>query len=230
MSALNNFIFGIYPYICLTVFFVGSLIRFDREQYTWKSDSSQMLRTGQLRWGSNLFHIGVLGIFFGHLGGLLTPLEVWHVLGVTMPMKQMVAMVGGGLFGVLGLIGAVLLAQRRLADKRIVRNSKPMDIFILLLLLAQLGLGLLTIPFSLQHLDGSEMLKLVEWAQHIWTFRGGAADLLADVAIVFKLHLFIGLTVVLICPFTRLVHVWSGFATIGYVTRAYQIVRTRGTP
>ncbi len=230
MSTLDNFVFGIYPYICLTVFFVGSLIRFDREQYTWKSDSSQLLRTGQLRWGSNLFHIGVLGIFFGHLGGLLTPLEVWHVLGVTMPMKQMIAMLGGGLFGVLGLIGAVLLARRRLVDSRILRNSKPMDVVILLLLLGQLALGLLTIPFSLQHLDGSEMLKLVEWAQHIWTFRGGAADLLSDVAMVFKLHLFIGLTVFLIFPFTRLVHIWSGFAAIGYVTRAYQIVRTRGAP
>jgi nitrate reductase gamma subunit len=230
MSSLNYFVFGIYPYICLTVFFVGSLIRFDREQYTWKSDSSQMLRTGQLRWGSNLFHIGVLGIFFGHLGGLLTPLEVWHMLGVTMPMKQMIAIVGGGLFGILGLIGAVLLAQRRLADVRILNNSKPMDTFIILLLLGQLALGLLTIPVSLQHLDGGEMLKLVGWAQHIWTFSGGAADLVADASIVFKLHLFIGLSVFLIFPFTRLVHIWSGFAAIGYVTRAYQIVRTRGTP
>lgn len=227
MSALNYFVFGIYPYVCLTVFFVGSLIRFDREQYTWKSDSSQMLRTGQLRLGSNLFHIGVLGIFFGHLGGLLTPLEVWHVLGVTMPMKQMIAIVGGGLCGILGLIGAMLLVQRRLADTRILKNSKPMDIVILLLLMGQLALGLLTIPVSLQHLDGGEMLKLVEWAQRIWTFRGGAADMVAEASIVFKLHLFIGLSVFLVFPFTRLVHIWSGFAVIGYVTRAYQIVRTR---
>ena len=229
MSALNYFVFGIYPYLCLTVFFVGSLIRFDREQYTWKSDSSQMLRTGQLRWGSNLFHIGALGIFFGHLGGLLTPLEVWHVLGVTMPMKQMIAMVGGGSFGVLGLIGAVLLAQRRLADPRILKNSQPMDIFILLLLLGQLALGMLSIPFSLQHMDGSEMLRLVAWAQRIWTFQSGAAEALTEVALVFKLHLFIGLSVFLIFPFTRLVHVWSGFAAIGYLTRAYQIVRSKGT-
>jgi nitrate reductase gamma subunit len=230
MSALNNFVFGIYPYICLTVFFVGSLIRFDREQYTWKSDSSQMLRTGRLRLGSNLFHIGVLGIFFGHLGGLLTPLEVWHVLGVTPAAKQMAAMAGGGLFGILGLIGAVILAERRLGDIRILKNSQRMDIFILLLLAAQLALGLATIPVSLQHLDGGEMLKLVDWAQRIWTFRGGAADVVAEVSLVFKLHLFIGLSVFLIFPFTRLVHIWSGFAVLGYVTRAYQIVRTRGAP
>jgi len=168
------------------VFFVGSLVRFDREQYTWKSDSSQLLRAGQLRLGSNLFHIGVLGV-----------------------------------------IGAILLVQRRLGDVRILRHSSPMDIFILLLLMAQLGLGLLTIPVSLQHMDGAEMIKLVEWAQHIWTFRGGAADFLADVSILFKLHLFSGLTVFLIFPFTRLVHIWSGFAAIGYLTRAYQLVRAR---
>ena len=61
------------------------LVRFDREQYTWKSDSSQLLRRGQLRWGSNLFHIGILGIFLGHLFGLLTPLSVWHALGIEAP-------------------------------------------------------------------------------------------------------------------------------------------------
>ena len=76
-STLHGFLFGVYPYICLTVFLVGSLIRFDRDQYTWKSDSSQMLRTGLLRWGSNLFHVGILFLFFGHLVGLLTPHAVY---------------------------------------------------------------------------------------------------------------------------------------------------------
>lgn len=227
MNAINTFFFGIYPYICLAVFFVGSLTRFDRDQYTWKSDSSQLLRQGSLRWGSNLFHIGVLGIFFGHIGGLLTPLEVWHVLGVSMANKQLIAIYGGGTFGILGLIGALILIQRRLSDERILRHSKPMDIFIIVLLMAQLALGLATIPVSLQHMDGGEMLKLVQWAQHIWTFRGGAADYLAEVSILFKLHLFIGLTVFLIFPFTRLVHIWSGFAVVGYLVRAYQLVRAR---
>ena len=227
MSAIDTFVFGIYPYICLAVFFAASLIRFDRDQYTWKSDSSQLLRQGSLRWGSNLFHIGVLGIFFGHIGGLLTPLEVWHVLGVSIANKQLIAIYGGGTCGVLGLLGALLLIQRRLSDVRILRHSAPMDIFILLLLAAQLALGLFTIPVSVQHLDGGEMIKLVEWAQHIWTFRGGAADFLADVSILFKLHLFIGLTIFLIFPFTRLVHIWSGFAVITYLARAYQLVRAR---
>ena len=228
-SYLNQFLFGYYPYVCLTVFFLGSLIRFDREQYTWKSDSSQLLRHGQLRWGSNLFHIGILGIFFGHLGGLLTPLAVWHVLGVSASEKQMTAMVAGGIFATLFVIGLALLLTRRLSDPRIRATSKPTDNLVLALFLVQVVIGLGTIPISAQHLDGSEMLKLMDWAQRIWTFRAGAADLVTDASIVFKLHLAIGLTIFLLFPFTRLVHIWSGFASVFYLFRPYQLMRRRGT-
>ena len=83
LSYLHQFVFGIYPYIALAVFFVGSLVRFDRDQYTWKSDSSQLLRRRELRWGSNLFHFGILVVFFGHLFGFLVP-EPWvDVFGQT---------------------------------------------------------------------------------------------------------------------------------------------------
>ena len=227
-SYLNQFLFGYYPYLCLAVFFLGSVIRFDREQYSWKSDSSQFLRHGQLRWGSNLFHIGILGIFFGHLGGLLTPLAVWHVLGVSASEKQMTAMVAGGIFGTLVALGLVLLLLRRVGDPRIRSTSKRTDTLVLALFLIQVVIGLATIPISAQHLDGAEMLKLMDWAQRIWTFRAGAADLVADASIVFKLHLAIGLTIFLLFPFTRLVHIWSGFASIFYLFRPYQLMRSRG--
>jgi nitrate reductase gamma subunit len=227
-SYLNQFLFGYYPYLCLAVFFLGSVIRFDREQYSWKSDSSQFLRHGQLIWGSNLFHIGILGIFFGHVGGLLTPLAVWHVLGVSASEKQMTAMVAGGIFGTLVALGLVLLLLRRVGDPRIRATSKRTDTLVLALFLVQVVIGLGTIPISAQHLDGSEMLKLMDWAQRIWTFRAGAADLVADASIVFKLHLAIGLTIFLLFPFTRLVHIWSGFASIFYLFRPYQLMRSRG--
>lgn len=224
---LHQFAFGIYPYLCLAVFLLGSLIRFDREQYTWKSDSSQMLRTGQLRWGSNLFHIGILALFFGHLFGLLTPAAVYHALGLTTEAKQMVAIVAGGIFGTLCLVGLVLLVHRRLAEPRIRATSTRMDIFILLWILATLVLGLASIYWSLGHRDGGVMVMLGQWAQHIVTFRAGAADFIREVDWVYKLHLVMGMTVFLLFPFSRLVHVWSGFAVVGYLTRAYQIVRTR---
>lgn len=227
MNYLNQFLFGIYPYICLAVFLLGSLIRFDRDQFTWKSESSQLLRRGQLRWGSNLFHIGILGIFFGHLFGLLTPLSLWHALGVSASAKQMLAIVAGGIAGVACLVGLILLIHRRLVEARIRATSRAMDFAVLYLLLAQLLLGLSSITVSMNHLDGGEMIRLMMWAQHVVTFRGDAAAFVTDVALVFKLHLVLGMTLFLVFPFSRLVHVWSGFATLTYLTRAYQIVRYR---
>ncbi len=223
---LDTFLFGYYPYICLSVFLLGSLIRFDRDQYTWKSDSSQLLRTGQLRLGSNLFHIGVLFLFFGHFFGMLTPHFVYEpFLGAG--AKQLLAMVSGGIAGTLGFIGLTILLHRRLTEPRIRATSKPSDILILVLLWLQLVLGLATIPLSAQHLDGSMMLVLAEWAQRIVTFRAGAADLLANAGWVFKLHMFLGMSIFLVFPFTRLVHVWSGFASVTYLLRPYQVVRSR---
>lgn len=225
-SWLDNLLFGYYPYICLAVFFIGSLLRFDRDQYTWKSDSSQLLRRGQLRLGSNLFHIGVLFLFFGHFFGMLTPHAVYeHFIGAG--AKQLVAMVTGGIAGLLGFLGLTLLLHRRLTEPRIRATSKTSDIVIALLLWVQLLLGLATIPLSAQHLDGSMMLRLAEWAQHIVTFRAGAPELLAEAGWVFKTHMFLGMTIFLVFPFTRLVHVWSGFASVFYVFRPYQVVRAR---
>lgn len=226
MNYLNQFIFGIYPYICLSVFLIGSLIRFDRDQYTWKSDSSQLLKAGQLRWGSNLFHVGILFLFFGHAVGMLTPHFIYEPF-MTAGAKQVLAMVSGGAFGLLGFIGVTLLLHRRLFEPRIRATSRSSDIMLLLLLWLQFVLGLATIPLSAQHLDGSMMLVLAEWAQRIVTFRGGAAELLLQAGWVFKAHMFLGMTIFLVFPFTRLVHVWSGFATVGYLVRPYQLVRSR---
>ncbi len=226
MSPLDNFLFGIYPYICLSVFLLGSLLRFDRDQYTWKSDSSQLLRAGQLRWGSNLFHVGVLFLFFGHTFGMLTPHFVYEHF-ISAGNKQLVAMVSGGLFGVFGFIGVSLLLHRRLFDERIRANSKTSDIVLLVLLWLQLALGLATIPLSAQHLDGSMMMRLAGWAQAIMTFQAGAPALLVEAGFVFKMHMFLGMSIFLIFPFTRLVHVWSGFGTVAYLVRPYQVVRSR---
>ena len=203
---LDTLLFGIYPYICLAVFFIGSWARFDRDQYTWKSDSSQLLRTGSLRWGSNLFHVGVLVLFFGHFVGMLTPHALYEPF-MSAGAKQLMAMIVGGIAGVLGFIGVSILLHRRLSDARIRATSKTSDIALLWILWVQLALGLGTIPLSAQHLDGSMMMLLAEWAQRIVTFRTGAVELLANAGWVFKAHMALGMTVFLIFPFTHLVHV-----------------------
>ncbi len=227
MSAwLNYALFGWYPYVALTVFLLGSLLRYDHSQYTWRTGSSQLLRRRQLAWGSNLFHVGILVIFGGHLVGLLTPIAVFDALGISHTFKQILAMALGGIAGIACWIGIALLAHRRLLDPRIRANSSFGDTAILLILWVQLTLGLLTIPVSAGHLDGHEMMKFMSWAQGIVTLNPGAAALVADVNPIFKLHLFLGITIFLAFPFTRLVHVWS--APVWYLGRqGYQVVRSR---
>lgn len=223
---LNTFVFGIYPYIALAVFFVGSLVRFDRDQYTWKSDSSQLLRRRGLRWGSNLFHFGVLVVFFGHLFGFLIPHAIADLF-MTPTQHALLAMIGGGVAGAFALAGLTLLIHRRLADPRIHANTRPWDIGVLAILWVQLVLGLWTIYFSAQHQDGAMFLQLVSYVQGIVIFRGANADLLVGVPWVYRAHIALGLTIFLIFPFTRLAHIWSGFATIAYLFRPAQLVRTR---
>ncbi len=226
-EALDHIVFGWYPYFCLTVFLAGSLVRFDREQYTWRSGSSQLLRKRQLAWGSNLFHIGILIIFVGHFAGLLTPIWVFDSLGVSHTFKQWMAIVIGGLAGAACFAGLTLLVHRRLFDARIRKTSSFGDIAVLLLLYAQLILGLSTIPVSLGHLDGHEMVRFMTWAQGVLTLEPSVSVLVADAHPVFKLHLFLGMTIFLVFPFTRLVHVWS--APVWYLgRRGYQVVRARG--
>lgn len=226
MGYLNQFFFGFYPYICLAIFVIGSILRFDHGQYSWRSGSSQLLRRKQLMLGSVLFHVGILIIFFGHFVGLLTPIWVFDAMGISHGAKQMLAIVVGGAAGVMCFFGMVLLIHRRLFDARIRATSNFADTSILLILFLQLCLGLSTIFVSLQHLDGHEMTKFMEWAQRILTFRGDAAPLVADAHPIFKAHLFLGLTIFLVFPFTRLVHMLS--APVWYLNRrGYQIVRTR---
>jgi len=228
MSAyLNTLVFGIYPYIALTVLILGTVIRYDREPYSWRSGSSQLLRRKQLIWGSVLFHVGVLVIFAGHVVGLLTPIWVFDALGISHGAKQILAVVAGGIAGVFGIVGATLLIHRRLFDARVRAASTFSDTMIIILLWLQLLLGLGTIPVSLHHLDGHEMVKFMSWAQGIFTFNFAASSYVADAAWIFKAHIFLGLTILLVFPFTRLVHMLS--VPVRYIWRpGYQVARQKG--
>ncbi|MEK8089677.1 respiratory nitrate reductase subunit gamma [Thermithiobacillus plumbiphilus] len=224
---LHNFLYGVYPYLAGTIFLIGSLVRFDHEQYTWKSDSSQLLSRKNMRLASNLFHVGIIAIFFGHLVGLLTPHSLFLALGVSDMAHQYIAIAAGSVFGTLCLIGALMLWFRRMFNPRISATSRFSDKLIITWLLVTLMLGLSTIPVSLGHAshgDPSVMIALAHWAQSIATFQPDPA-VIAGVDTIFKVHLFFGMTVFLLFPFTRLVHVWS--VPLGYLARPYQIVRTK---
>ena len=231
MSNLNLLAFGAYPYIALAICVIGSWARFDLSQYTWKAGSSQIFnRTAAeqryMRIASNLFHVGILAVLGGHFVGLLTPHAVYHHV-ISTVHKQLVAMVVGGFFGLMCLVGLLMLIKRRLTDDRVRANSNPSDVLILLVLLVQLLLGLGTIVASTHHMDGSVMVMLADWAQYTVTLQPlKAAAAIEPVSLVYKLHVFLGLTLFVLFPFTRLVHIVS--APVWYLGRRYQIVRQRG--
>ena len=225
-TGIHVFLFGIYPYIALAILLIGCVIRYDREPYSWKSQSSQLLRRRQLIMGSILFHVGILVVFVGHLVGLLTPIAVFDWIGIGHGFKQIASMTVGGVAGALSLLGGVILLHRRLTDPRIRKTSSFSDIWILVLLNLQLAIGLGTIFASLGHLDGSEMVKFMAWAQGIFSLDLAAAQHIASVHWVYKLHLFLGLTIFILFPFTRLVHMLS--APVRFFWRpGYQVVRSR---
>ena len=221
----NFLLFGLYPYIAIVACVVASLIRFDREQYTWKAGSSQLLRGKGMVLASNLFHVGIIFVICGHIIGLLTPESIYHYV-ISTPNKQLMAMVSGGLFGVICFVGLSMLIYRRLTDDRVKASTSFSDLAILILLFIQLTLGLSTIFVSAQHMDGSVMLLLGEWAQSIVTLQPIAASAaIASVNIIYKLHVFFGISIILVFPFTRLVHIIS--APVWYLGRSYQIVRQK---
>lgn len=224
MSYFDLFALQIYPYIAMAVFFIGSLVRYDHSMYTWRSGSSQILSDKGMRLGSNLFHVGILVVLGGHLVGLLTPHWMYAWL-ISAHQKQILAMVVGGLFGLMCLAGGLILLWRHLFNPRIRATDNWRNVLILVLLLAQLLLGLYTIRVSSYHLDGGVMMALAEWAQHIATFRGGAAEMISGVHWVYKAHILLGMTLFMLTPFTRLVHIWS--IPLSYLWRPYQVVRRR---
>lgn len=224
-DTIFHILFVWYPYVCLTAFLLGSLIRFDREQYSWKAGSSQMLRKRQLFWGSNLFHFGILFLLMGHTVGLLTPTSVYTLL-LTVPQKQMIAIVAGGIAGLICFTGLSLLLHRRLFAPRIRQTSTVMDLAVLSILWVQLSIGLITLPYSFGHSDGAAMLVLSHWAQGILTLQPVDAKTLQGLDWPYLIHLVLGMTIFLIFPFSRLVHIWS--APVWYLGRkGYQVVRTR---
>jgi len=232
--SLENFLFGVYPYIAGVVFILGSWIRFDREQYTWKADSSQLLGNSTMRMAANLFHVGIIGIFLGHAAGMLLPHSWWQLVATDL-QHQYIAIYAGIVFGGMALIGAGMLFFRRISNERVKAVSRFRDNFIIFWILITAALGLNTISGSMHHAangDVQTMLQLTEYVKSIATLSVDPVLLTAaggqgyvDVSHTYKLHMLFGMTIFLVFPFTRLVHVWS--VPLTYLMRPYQIVRRK---
>ncbi|MBP8046611.1 MAG: respiratory nitrate reductase subunit gamma [Psychrobacter sp.] len=225
LNWLQIFLFGVYPYVALTIAIIGTWVRFDLSQYSWKTGSTQMLRSKNMRLASNLFHVGIIVVLLGHLFGMLTPHFLYDRF-ISAGHKQILAVVVGGIAGVFCWFGLVMLMWRRFTDERISHTSTFSDKLVLVLLFIQLNLGLLSIFTSVKHLDGYTMMNLAGWAQDITILRPWqAAARIEQTDLIYQLHMALGITLIAIFPFTRLIHIIS--APIWYFGRRYQIVREK---
>jgi len=226
MSAyLHPLLFEIYPYVCLAVFVIGCVLRMRRDPYSWQASSSQMLSKKGFVLASNAFHLGMLALFGGHVMGLMVPAELNHMVGMTDAQHQQVELMMGSIFGTTTLVGLGFLIRRRMQQPRVRSAGSVMDLAIVLLLALVLVLGMATLPWSFQtRMDGRYLVALNQWAQALLTLQPGASEYLLQVPWVFKLHIVGGLSVFLVFPFTRLVHVCS--VPVMYLVSSHrQIVR-----
>ncbi len=220
---LNNFLFTYLPLITFAVFWFGLFTRLIMANKTIHAESTQLLADKKVKWGSNLFHVGIIFVFFGHLT-LFLPESLYHLV-MTSETKRLFALILGSTFGTMAIIGMAILVTRRFFSPRIKYTSNLQDHLILILLLVEAGLGLSAVA-NTATTSIEQYVALGRWAQAVVTFQPDAGAILASHSILYKIHIVTGLFIFMIFPYTKLMHmVVYPFA---YVFRSgYQLVRRR---
>lgn len=223
---MNLVLFGVYPYLAGTIFLLGSILRYEREQDGWSAYSSQLLAPRRyMLWASNLWHVGIILIFLGHFVGMLTPFFEW--IGVPPLTHQWIAFTAGTTFGAVAMLGGVMLLLRRAMNSHVRAAGRFNDLFILVWLCVTLGFGLGTQVVTVHDLligNVANMDVFRAYLQGLVIFHPNPS-LLIGIPLIYKIHMLLGMTVFLLFPFSRLVHIWT--VPLNYLTRQYQIVRAR---
>lgn len=221
---LGQFLWVILPYIVLTVFIGGHFYRYQHDQFGWTSKSSELLEKKILRLGSNLFHWGIIFVFFGHVMGLLIPIGVYEAMGVTEKQYHLIALSGGIPAGLAALVGIFILIYRRTTVRRLIATSSPGD-WVSLFFLAIVILSGISATFLNINPKGFDYRATIgPWLRSVLTFRANS-NYLTGVPVWFKIHMLATFGIFAVWPFTRLVHVFS--LPLRYLTRSYVIYRKR---
>ncbi|GJM81680.1 respiratory nitrate reductase subunit gamma [Paenibacillus timonensis] len=223
MSLFEQFLWVIFPYLCVATFVVGHIFRYRYDQFNWTAKSSEFIEKKRLMLGSMLFHIGIIPVIMGHVAGLGIPKEWMAALGVNEHMYHLGAMYGGGLFGVITFAGMLILTMRRLTMKNVRRLSSASDMIVngLLLFIVFMGMFSTLVTNNVQpDFDYRETISI--WFRNLLIFRP-EASYMAEVPISFQIHILAGFLIFALWPFTRLVHVWS--VPLNYARRSYILYR-----
>ncbi|MEK3802716.1 respiratory nitrate reductase subunit gamma [Bacillus sp. FSL K6-1234] len=220
----GQILWGIMPYIVLTIFIGGHIYRYQHDQFGWTAKSSEMLEKKKLAAGSTLFHWGLLCVVGGHVMGILIPEGVYASLGISEHMYHKMAIGAGLPAGIAACTGLFILTYRRLFDKRIRKTSSPSDILTLILLLFMMLSGIAATFLNIDSKGFDYRTTVGPWFRDLFLFRPDAS-LMKSVPLWFKFHIVIGYVVFILWPFTRLVHVFS--LPLKYLTRSYVVYRKR---
>ncbi|MFP7231297.1 respiratory nitrate reductase subunit gamma [Bacillus subtilis] len=220
----GQILWGVMPYIVLTIFIGGHIYRYQHDQFGWTAKSSELLEKKKLAAGSTLFHWGILCVVGGHIMGILIPEGVYSGIGISEYVYHKMAIGAGLPAGIVACIGLFILTYRRLFDKRIRKTSSPADILILILLLFMMLSGVAATFLNIDSKGFDYRTTVGPWFREIALFRPDAS-LMESVPLWFKFHIVIGYVVFILWPFTRLVHVFS--LPLKYLTRSYVVYRKR---
>ncbi|WP_368651044.1 respiratory nitrate reductase subunit gamma [Bacillus inaquosorum] len=220
----GQILWGVMPYIVLTIFIGGHIYRYQHDQFGWTAKSSELLEKKKLAAGSTLFHWGMVCVIGGHLMGILIPEALYSSIGISEHVYHKMAIGAGLPAGIAACTGLIILTYRRLFDKRIRKTSSPSDILTLLLLLFMMLSGVAATFLNIDSKGFDYRTTVGPWFRDIALFRPDAS-LMESVPLWFKLHIIIGYVVFILWPFTRLVHVFS--LPLKYLTRSYVVYRKR---
>ncbi|WP_273842808.1 respiratory nitrate reductase subunit gamma [Rubrobacter calidifluminis] len=239
MNLLDNFTWVIWPYLAMASFVVGHAFRYRYDQFGWTSESSELLEKRSLKWGSVLFHIGIIFAFLGHVMGILIPIQFYHAIGFKDPWYEILSLWAGTAAGAAALIGILIINMRRWLVKKVRRTTKNnIKFFIDFLLLVVIAIGLVVtlgyrIWVGLLNMPGSSFFgsptfdyrtSIGPWARSLFSFAPDP-NLMSPVPVIFKIHIILAFLLFALWPYSHLVHVWS--APIGYLRRRRIQYRSR---
>lgn len=203
-SVINTFAFVVFPYIVLAVFTLGHFYRYLKDPLRWNARSSEVLEKRVLKYGSVVFHYGILGTLAGHTGGLLIPQRLFDAVGIDAGTHTQIAYYSGVAVGLAAVVGAALLLWRRLTRPRLLAVTSKNDFATLILLLWVAGAGLFNVFFG----DFHVLDTVAPWIRGIITLHPDPR-LMDPVPFGYKLHIFSAFILLGFSPFSRLIHIWS---------------------
>jgi len=215
------------PYLAIATFVVGNIWRYRTDQVHWTSRSSQLLESRWLRLGSPLFHFGLLAVIGGHVLGILVPQSWTEAVGISENTYHWIAAIPGTLAGTAMIAGLALLIIRRVRDARVSRVTTTMDVAVLVLLAFMTATGMWnTVWHSLIEGGYNYRDTVSPWFRGLFV-ADPQPSLMTGTAIPlsYQLHAIGGWLLILIWPFTRLVHAWS--VPIAYLFRRPILYRSR---